>query len=70
MKLMIDSDKLSREMAKRGIGIQDLAREAKVSTTLVSKSATASKPVTLRSVGRLALALSIDIDDLLLTNSH
>ena len=67
---MIDSDKLRREMAKRGIGIQDLAREAKVSTTLVSKSATANKPVTLRSVGRLALALSIDIDDLLLTNSH
>ena len=30
MKLMIDSDKLRREMAKRGIGIQDLAREAQL----------------------------------------
>jgi lambda repressor-like predicted transcriptional regulator len=70
MSVILRTDALTREVARRGWNLADLAREAGVSSATVT-AAIAGRPVSPRSLQRIAVALAsapplANVDELLL----
>ncbi len=70
MSVILRTDVLAREVARRGWSLADLAKEAGVSSATVT-AAKAGRPVSPRSLQRIAVALAsapplANVDELLL----
>ena len=69
MSIALDAVRLRQELARRGWGAADLAREAHLSQATVS-AALSGKPIASKSLGRIATALlrtpAIDLIDALI----